>query len=277
MVALAVDVAVGEPPAAVHPTVWLGHCIAAGRRRLGTRGFVGGATVVFGTTALAFGVGAAVDMLLRDRPVARGLALKPALALKALLEAGAVVERALRRGDVPGARRLLAEHLVSRDTAALSAADVAGAAISSLAENLNDSVIAPLMAFRVGGLAGAYAYRAINTADAMLGYRTPELEWFGKTAARLDDVASWVPARVSALLIAAVGGGGFDTAVADAGRTPSPNGGWPMAAMAGALGVVLRKPGVYALNVGGREPEAGDIARARRIVAGAAAVAAGVL
>ncbi|HWZ60000.1 MAG TPA: adenosylcobinamide-phosphate synthase CbiB [Gemmatimonadaceae bacterium] len=267
------DVALGEPPAAVHPTVWMGHFISAGRRRLGHHGLAGGAAVALGAAAVAGGVGIMLDMVIGDRPVVRGLALKPALALRALLEAGAVVERALVAGDVPTARRLLAEHLVSRDTAGLSAADVAGAAISSLAENLNDSVVAPLLAFRVGGLGGAYAYRAINTADAMLGYRTPELEWFGKTAARLDDVVNWVPARLSAGLIAIAAGGGFRVAVADARRTPSPNGGWPMAAMAGALGVVLRKRGVYTLNAGGREPVAADIGRARRIVALAAALA----
>jgi adenosylcobinamide-phosphate synthase len=266
----------GEPPAAVHPTVWFGECIAAGRRRLagGPPGWelVGGAVTALGTAVMAAGVGAVVDVAFAGRPVARGLALKPALALKGLLAAAGSVERALGRDDLPGARRLLAEHLVSRPTGELSASDVAGAAISSLAENLNDSVVAPLLAFRLGGLAGAYAYRAINTADAMLGYRTAELEWFGKAAARADDVLSWVPARISALLILIVGGGPF-AVLADAGRTPSPNGGWPMAAMAGALGVVLRKRGVYALNTTGREPEAGDIGRARGIVAGAAAVA----
>jgi adenosylcobinamide-phosphate synthase len=267
------DVALGEPPAAVHPTVWIGHFISAGRRRLGHQGLVGGAAVALGAAALAGGMGVMLDMVIGDRPVARGLALKPALALRALLEAGAVVERALEAGDLALARQLLATHLVSRDTGALSAADVAGAAISSLAENLNDSMIAPLVAFRVGGLGGAYAYRAINTADAMLGYRTPELEWFGKTAARLDDVVNWVPARLSAALIAVVGRGGMRVALADAWRTPSPNGGWPMAAMAGALGVVLRKPGVYTLNAGGREPIAADIGRARRIVAAASALA----
>jgi adenosylcobinamide-phosphate synthase len=272
VVALLTDAVLGEPPAAVHPTVWLGHLIGAGRRRLAGgpshEALVGGAAVAVGAALVAGAMGAMLDAVLGDRPVARGLALKPALALRALLEAGTVVERALAANDLPRARRLLAEHLVSRDTASLGAADIAGAAISSLAENLNDSVVAPLLAFRVAGLAGAYAYRAINTADAMLGYRTPELEWFGKTAARADDVLSWIPARLSAVLIA---GPALDAVRRDAGRTPSPNGGWPMAAMAHALGVVLRKRGVYVLNAAGRDPTAADIGRARRIVARAAA------
>ena len=99
-----------------------------------------------GTAVMAAGVGAVVDVAFAGRPVARGLALKPALALKGLLAAAGSVERALGRDDLPGARRLLAEHLVSRPTGELSASDVAGAAISSLAENLNDSVVAPLLA-----------------------------------------------------------------------------------------------------------------------------------
>jgi adenosylcobinamide-phosphate synthase len=262
----------------------MGRCIAAGRRRLGggtaVEAFAGGAAVALGTAAAAGLAGAIVDAAIGDRPIARGLALKPALALRGLLEAGRVVEDALRRGDLGAARRLLAEHLVSRDTGALSTSDVAGAAISSLAENLSDSVVAPLLAFRVAGLAGAYAYRAINTADAMLGYRTEELEWFGKTAARVDDLVNLVPARVTAFLIVAVGGRPMSAAVGvllrDARRTPSPNAGWPMAAMAGALGVVLRKRGVYTLNARGREPGAEDIARARRIVGAAAGVAAAI-
>jgi adenosylcobinamide-phosphate synthase len=274
LVALLADMLLGEPPAAVHPTVWMGNCIAAGRRRL--KGGMGGAVTALGTAALAAGMGAALDLVLVGRPVARGLALKPALALRGLLEAGEKVEEALMAGDLPCARRMLAEHLVSRETGALSAEDVAGAAISSLAENLNDSVVAPLLAFRVGGLAAAYGYRAINTADAMLGYRTPELEWFGKTAARADDVLSWLPARLSAVLIL-VAGGGAPAVLRDARLTPSPNGGWPMAAMAGTLGVVLRKRGVYTLNADGREPEAADIGRARRVLVAAAALAVGIL
>jgi adenosylcobinamide-phosphate synthase len=276
VVALLADTLLGEPPAAVHPTVWLGHFITAGRRHLA--GGAGGAAVTLGAALVAGGAAAMLDAVIGNRSIARGLALKPALALRALLDAGMVVEQALAANDLPKARRLLAEHLVSRDTTSLCRADVAGAAISSLAENLNDSVVAPLLAFRLGGLAGAYAYRAINTADAMLGYRTPELEWFGKTAAHADDVLSWIPARLSALLIAVAAPRAALRAVRnDAHRTPSPNGGYPMAAMAGALGVALRKPGVYTLNPAGRDPTAADIGRARHIVAGAAALAVALI
>jgi adenosylcobinamide-phosphate synthase len=271
---MALDWALGEPPAALHPTVWMGHAIRAMQTRRRARSHGGalaeGAFAVATVTALS---------AIAARFVPRTLvpvALKPALSLRALLEAGRAVERALRSGRLEEARRLLSYHLVSRDTTRLDASDVAGAAISSLAENLNDSVVAPLLAFRLAGLGGAYAYRAINTADAMLGYRTPDLEWFGKPAARLDDAVNWLPARLSAVLIAVASGApraALSVARADARRCPSPNGGWPMAAMAGALGVVLVKRGVYTLHAQGRRPTPADLARARRVTAKAAALA----
>jgi adenosylcobinamide-phosphate synthase len=268
------DTAVGEPPAAVHPTVWMGHAIRAmqSRRRAASRA---GACAEGAATVLAVTAASIMAARLVPGPLVP-VALKPTLSLRALLEAGRAVERALATCHLEEARRLLSYHLVSRDTSALDESDVAGAAISSLAENLSDSVVAPLVAFRLGGLGAAYAYRAINTADAMLGYRTEELEWFGKPAARLDDVVNWLPARLSALLIAAASGApgtALRVAKTDARRCPSPNGGWPMAAMAGALGVALVKRGVYTLNARGRAPTADDIARARRVTARAAALA----
>ncbi len=290
LAALALDGLFGEPPAAVHPTVWMGRCIAAGRhRRRGTAPIssllqgaalsVGGAIGTAGCAAVAERL--ALKTPLPGQALLRGALLKPALSLRALLDAGAEVERALAAGDLPEARRRLAWHLVSRATGELSAAEVAGAAIESLAENLGDGLVAPLLAFRAKRLAGAYLVRFANTADAMLGYRTPELEWFGKPVARLDDTLNWLPARVAALCIvlaAPLGGGSPRAALGaarrDAGRTASPNAGWPMAAMAGALGVRLTKRGAYALNPAGREPTLADLAHARRIVAGAGTIAA---
>lgn len=285
--ALATDLVFGEPPGAVHPTVAMGRWIGMARRRRRARGPLaslaeGALWCAAGASACAL-AGVAADRGIAGLPlrsVARGAALKPALSLRGLLTAGREVEDALRRGDLPEARRLLSWHLVSRDTSQLAASEVAGAAIESLAENLGDGVVAPLLAFRAGGLGAAYLHRFANTADAMLGYRTPELEWFGKAPARADDLLNWIPARVSALLIvlaAPLGGGdpraALRTALRDASATSSPNAGWPMAAMAGALGVRLDKRGVYVLNAGGRPPAADDLRRARRIVAGAGLLA----
>jgi adenosylcobinamide-phosphate synthase len=265
-VALVLDWAFGEPPAALHPTVWMGRAISAVPRG----SFTDGLATLVGVTLASAAIARLVPKVLEP------IALKPALSLRALLEAGEAVEKALVAGRLGEARRLLAYHLVSRDVTNLDASHVAGAAISSLAENLNDSVVAPLLAYRLGGLPAAYAYRAMNTADAMLGYRTPELEWFGKPAAKADDIVNWLPARLSALLIAIASGApraSLAAARADARRCPSPNGGWPMAAMAGALGVMLVKRGVYTLHARGRHPTPADLARARRVTMRAALLA----
>lgn len=294
------DWLVGEPPTHLHPTVWMGRWLAHGRsrRRASTPGmsFWEGAAIVGFGVAMAAAGGALLDAGFARvaspwENLLRGAALKPALSLRPLLVAARSVQEALEQEDLGEARRLLGYHLVSRDTSDLSASEVAGAAIESVAENLNDSVVAPLLAFRLGGLSAAYAYRLINTADAMLGYHTAELEWFGKFAARTDDVVSFLPARFSALLIACAAPLGVRDALrrttawnvardtmrmawSDAHHTASPNAGWPMAAMAGALGVRLTKRDVYVLNAPARAPRAADIARASRIVAGAAVLAA---
>jgi adenosylcobinamide-phosphate synthase len=289
-VALAADLAWGEPPAALHPTVWMGRWIGAGRARRTGRGdaaaFAEGLAWTAAGAAMAWGAARLLDRAASHLPrplaaVAAGVALKPALSLRALLGAAREVETALAGDDLAEARRLLAWHLVSRGTESLDASEVAGAAIESIAENLGDGLVGPLLYHRVGGLAGAYLHRFVNTADAMLGYRTPELEWYGKAAARADDAMNLAPSRISALCIAlAAPAGGGDVAGAlrvalrDGGRTASPNAGWPMAAMAGALGVRLDKRGAYTLNGGARSATADDLRRARRIVAAAAGIAA---
>ena len=174
------------------------------------------------------------------------------------------VDAALSQSLGAGRERL--GWLVSRDTAALSASEVRESAIESLAENLNDSVVAPIFWFVLFGLPGAAVYRFANTADAMWGYRGVRhgqtWEWAGKWAARADDVLSWLPARLTALLIVAVTPGvNFSALRAQARLTPSPNSGWPMAAMAMAIGIRLGKPGVYTLNAAGRVPDAADTLR----------------
>lgn len=290
-IALIVDLLLGEPATAFHPVTAMGAWNARVRRRgaglAPDRALVHGAQGVVAGVVLAWTAGRVLDALASSLPkpsrsAARGALLKPTFAVRALFTAVRQVEDALRDGDLMHARALLARNLVSRDASALDAGQIAAAAIASLAENLSDSVIAPWLAARLGGLPAAYAYRFINTADAMLGYRTAELEWLGKPAARLDDMVNIIPARLTALLLvasAAAGGGGMSMAAAvmwrDHALTPSPNGGWPMAAMAGALDVRITKAGVYALNATAPVPTAVDVRRARRIAR--AAVAAGAV
>ncbi|MBU0830030.1 MAG: adenosylcobinamide-phosphate synthase CbiB, partial [Gammaproteobacteria bacterium] len=196
------------------------------------------------------------------------LLLKPLLAWRMLHDEVMAVEVALGQ-SLPAGRAQLSR-LVSRDVSALTAVQVRESAIESLAENLNDSVVAPLFWFALLGLPGAALYRFANTADAMWGY--PGMrggrywQWAGKWAARADDVLSWVPARITALLMAAGAKGlPLRSLARQARKTPSPNSGWPMAAMALALGVRLAKPGVYTLNSQGRRAGPLDTRRAARM------------
>jgi adenosylcobinamide-phosphate synthase len=200
--------------------------------------------------------------------LALGVLLKPLLAWALLRSEVEAVEAALGQSLDAGRERL--RWLVSRDVAPLTDTQVRESAIETLAENLNDSVVAPLFWFALLGLPGAALYRFANTADAMWGYpglyQGRNWAWAGKWAARADDVLSWVPARITAALLLLVAGArGLALArqlPAQACQTPSPNSGWPMAAMALVLGVRLSKPGVYALHALGRAPQTADTARA---------------
>lgn len=171
--------------------------------------------------------------------------------------------------------------MVSRDTAGLTPALAASAAVESVAENTTDSFLGPWLAFALFGLPGAFAYRAINTLDSMIGYHG-SYEYLGKASARLDDLVNLVPARLAALFIVAAGylvGLGHSTARAcrtmwrQHSLTSSPNAGWTMSAMAGLLGTKLHKAGHYHLGEGA-EPGTSDIIKAVRVMYGVAAVAA---
>jgi adenosylcobinamide-phosphate synthase len=210
--------------------------------------------------------------------VAQAWLLKCSLSLRGLLGAAGVVEAHLDAGDLAAARAAVGHHLVSRPVGDLDAGEVAAAAVESVAENLTDSLAAPLLYYAVGGLPAAWVYRAINTADAMIGYRTGDLEYLGKVAARLDDVLSYAPARFAAAAIAAgAAAAGRPVRRAwwvmrrDGALTASPNAGRTMAAMAGALGVRLEKRGHYRLG-DGYPPSVADMAAARHIAAAAAAL-----
>jgi adenosylcobinamide-phosphate synthase len=240
-----------------------------------------------GVAALA-GVGGALVSALADRLglaglVLQGFALSCLLSLRGLVSAAREVASELGRGDLAGARRAVGYHLVSRPTAELDAGQVASATVESVAENLTDSLVAPVLFFLAGGLAGAAVYRAVNTADAMLGYRDGPLEYFGKIAARLDDIFNLIPARLAALSVVAgalltgeSARGALARLLSDRCRTASPNAGWTMAAMAGALGVLLEKPGAYRLGAG-ELPVVGDVDRSLRVLAAAVSVSLAVL
>ena len=291
LAAIVFDLAFGEPPNPVHPVAWLGRALGGGRSWLcrGSRRalLVRGAGVTLAVAALAGTAGALLHAL-GARLGTAGLALEAAvlallLSVRALVAAARRVATHLRRGDLHAARASVGRDLVSRRTDALDSPRVASAAVESVAENLTDAFVAPACFYLVFGLAGAAVYRAVNTADAMFGYREGPLEHFGKVAARLDDALNFLPARLAgwAVVVAgALAGGRGSGALAamrrDRRRTASPNAGWTMAAMAGALGVTLEKPGAYRLGAGPLpDPEAID--RACRVLALAVVVSTGAM
>ena len=276
--ALALDLALGEPPNAFHPVAWMGRFIGWGWRRSPRRGtlrqFAYGAALVVAGMALFSLLLAWLEGL--DIPL-RWLwsipLLKLTFSIRALFQAGREVQEALERGDLSEARRLVGWHLVSRDTSQLSSSLVVAATVESLAENITDGLTSPLLFFALGGLPGAWAYRFCNTCDSMLGYRDPEREYLGKFTARLDDVLNWLPARLTgALIVLAAMLSGEDarnawrTMLAQHGRTASPNAGWTMSAMAGALGVTLEKVGHYRLEGSDGPLDADTIERCFRVV-----------
>ncbi|RYY46748.1 MAG: cobalamin biosynthesis protein CobD [Sphingomonadales bacterium] len=196
----------------------------------------------------------------------------PALAQRSLYDHVTTVSRALECGDLPAAREAVGQ-IVGRDTATLSEAEVARATIESLSESFCDGVAAPLFWLLLLGLPGIWAYKAINTADSLIGHREERWRMFGWAAARTDDALNLVPARLGGLVICIAGGGGLATMLRDAGKHASPNAGWTEAAMAGALGLRLAGPVSYDgvmlskawIGDGRTDAHAGDIRRALRV------------
>ena len=293
LLALLLDLVLGDPPNRYHPVAWMGAGIGVARR-LAPRGgrcrplFYGAAVVIGGTVVVGI-IGIAVEKIVKLLPLpwywlAEACVFKTTFACRGLLRAAHQVQAALAAGALDHARQLVSWHLVSRDTAMLTPSQVAAATVESVAENASDGIIAPLLFYALGGLPAALVYRFINTTDAMLGYRDPEREWLGKVPARLDDLVNLVPARLTAgfiLLATRLLGGPTQRAWTvwwrDARQTASPNAGRPMSVMAGALGVELEKVGHYCLGAGQALPAAQDIPAAVRLLAWAVVVAVGFL
>lgn len=295
LVALGIEAVLGWPAALYrrcgHPVTWLGALIAALDRRWnrGRRRRLKGAAAAALVILLAATAGALLQAALPSGvwgAVLAGVVAWPLIAARSLHDHVAAVARPLALGDLEGARRAVAM-IVGRDPAALDEAGVARAALESLAENASDGVIAPLFWGAVAGLPGIAAYKAINTLDSMIGHRTARHEDFGWAAARIDDVANLIPARLTALLVALAGGrfgAAWGVMRRDARHHRSPNGGWPEAAMAGVLGVRLSGPRIYAdrvaaepwLNAGAADPGGAELRRGLAVYRRAVALAAAV-
>ena len=270
----------GEPPARLHPVVWMGNYLnwaaanvlpkpATDDNSPDYPSFLAGGVVWIAVVALILTVFSGLQRVVLQLPVLwaallLGILLKPLFAWRMLRREVQAVELALQESLEAGRARL--SMLVSRDTTALTEVQVRESAIETLAENLNDSVIAPIFWFVLLGLPGAAVYRFANTADAMWGYKGVykgrNWEWAGKWAARADDVLSWLPARITAVLLWLVSGcqvtSFWSRLRQEAAKTPSPNSGWPMASMALLLNIQLAKPDVYTLNPSGNATNTPD-------------------
>jgi adenosylcobinamide-phosphate synthase len=264
--ALLLDALLGEPPVALHPTVWVGRAIsglemAVLRSKSPRARYVGGVVLAISVPALVFIL---VRRLLAPAPrrirwFLEAALISTALSMRGLGEAAAAVEGELRANNLGGARAS-ASKMVGRDTVALPASEVARAAVESVAENTSDGVVAPMLYGLFLGAPGALAYRAVNTLDSMVGYRTHPYGELGWASARLDDLANLVPARLTVLMVAAVSGRPLctiDTALRYGPLTASPNAGWTEAAFAGALGSRLGGPNAYG-GVARRGPVLGE-------------------
>jgi adenosylcobinamide-phosphate synthase len=276
-----------------HPVAGFGTAAAALERVVWRDSRPAGAGYALALTGAAVGLGAVLDRAGRRRPVARAVLTAAAtwtvLGGTSLGRAAATMHRALADGDLTAARAALPA-LAGRDPNRLDAGELARATVESVAENTSDAAVAPLFWGAVAGVPGLLGYRAINTLDAMVGHRSPRYERFGWAAARVDDAANWLPARVTAALTVAcapLAGGSAAGALRawrrDGAAHPSPNAGRCEAALAGALGLQLGGRNVYGSRVedrptlgSGRPPVASDIPRAVRLSRAVWSAAAGL-
>ena len=282
LLAVAFDILIGEPPVRIHPVVWIGRLISFLRARAHPTKLQG---IILAMTVIAVSVLAA-HLLVRAAgfvPVLPLLVgaylLKSTFAIRCLLETSSSIGRMIDQ-DMEEAKKMLPA-LVGRDTASLSPAQASSAVIESLSENYVDSILSPIFYYILFtpfglGLEAAVAFKAISTMDSMIGYKKPGLRELGFAGARLDDLANWIPARISIILIALARPGAARTAIKAALRyhnaTPSPNSGWPMAAAAGSLKIRLEKPGQYILLEENPDPQTRDIFRAVRLMQSAIAL-----
>ncbi len=268
----AADLAFGDPRR-WHPVAGFGRAAAALERRLWADSRGRGVAHVAVCVGAAVGIGA-VARRVKAQTLVTALSTWTVLGGRSLCAEGAYMHRLLSTDDLAGARARLS-HLAGRNPDGLGPADLSRATVESLAENTSDAVVAPLLWGAVAGVPGLLGYRAVNTLDAMIGHRSQRYRRFGWAAARLDDLANLVPARVSALLAAVLSGSPRRASTVwrrDAGRHPSPNAGPVEAAFAGALGVRLGGVNRYGDRVENRgtlgdgpPPDVADIPRAVRL------------
>jgi adenosylcobinamide-phosphate synthase len=286
MVAVVLEMVGREPPKWLHPTVWIGRTVTIAEANAPTSrngGFIIGVMILLLVTGF-WGAGAYFAAAgLRDvhqvaYVLVGGFLLKTTFSVKMLHQTAARVRDLLTAGDMAGVRAQMSS-LVSRDPSQLTAEQATAATVESVSENIADSIIGPWLAFALFGLPGAVAYRAINTLDSMIGYHG-RYEYLGKASARFDDLVNLIPSRLAGLLLVVASlvlpgqkaSDAWRIMLRDHGKTESPNAGWTMSGMAGALGVELEKADHYRLGDATRPVEPEDITRTVRtmyVVAGA--------
>ncbi|KXA92892.1 hypothetical protein AKJ66_03315 [candidate division MSBL1 archaeon SCGC-AAA259E22] len=274
--ALILDFGLGELPERIHPTVWMGKIAD----KLGSELRGGSSEHV----CLKGGVMVLLMIIVSIAPVSllsyvlegshwliylliTAILLKSTFAVSSMGSHLEPIVNSLRGGNLVEARRNTSR-IVSRDTDDLDCEGVASAAIESTSESITDGVVAPIFFFALFGLPGAFFYRLVNTLDSMYGYKKGSLKDFGWAAANLDTILNYIPARLTAFMVsigAWVSGENFRDSLGcpleDSGRTSSPNAGWPMSAVAGALGIRLEKEGAYELNSEGVSPDENHVLR----------------
>ena len=262
LLALVIDVLLGEPPRAIHPVVWIGKVASFWERFTPIRGmrsqllYGGGMTlltVAIFTVSVYFLLVYVSQISTLAYIIIGALLLKSVFSFRELRQAAIDIKLLLTGNDMEGARAKMST-LVSRETQSLGRTALVSATLESVAENLCDSFVAPLFYFLCFGVPGAVAYRVVNTLDAMIGYHG-KYEYLGKCAAKLDDVLNFIPARISGLLLVIASylckkdsRNAWQVMLRDHDKTESPNAGWPMSAVAGALRVRLEKAGCYSLG-----------------------------
>lgn len=286
LLAVAFDILIGEPPVGIHPVVWIGRFISLLRKRapptklggLLVAALVIAMTVSFGHL-LVWVVGQIPGLGYTAAIAVSAYLLKSTFAVRCLLQTSLDIGRKID-DDISQAKGMLPA-LVGRETKDLTRSQATSAVIESLTENYVDGILSPIFYFLIFepfglGLEAALAFKAVSTMDSMLGYKTKGLKDLGYVPARLDDIANFIPARLSIFFLATANPKKAKKTIMTAFRyhraTPSPNSGWPMSAAAGALGVRLEKPGFYVLLDDGKEAETQDVPTAVRFVGSTAAL-----
>jgi len=258
IMAFFLDILIGEPPPFIHPTVWFGKIVEFLDKKWRRRGYILDFTVGTVVTLIVISFAYMLALIIVNLPpivkiVAESYFLFCSISIRSMVEHA---RKTIRDGYVVAEE---VKKIVSRDVSKLDQYRLSSAVIESIAENFVDGVFAPLFYYTLFGIPGALVYRAINTCDAMIGYKNDKYIWFGKFSARLDDLANYIPARLSVLLFIMLDSRCIS--VIKRYRRIKLNGGYPISAMAGILQVTLEKPGHYTIKAG-RLPKVKDIYRA---------------